>query len=597
MSTGVESRPREPKMPCWLAERAETDQRQQMQALERVVFDTAPDGIAAVNRDGVIVAVNPALLRLTAYGSAEALIGRTLDILLPFAARQRHGQWVQHFFRQPQHRPMGQARNLVIQRADGTTVPVDIALSLCQWQGQPLAVAFVRDVTEQQQLIEQLQYAAQHDPLTGLANRVQLRAWLQRAAQAAQQQNHCAALLLLDLDDFKSINDAYGHAVGDRILQVVAQRLRAVVRTDDLVARLGGDEFALLLPQVGSPSDALRVADKALMALGSSVRIDALDLGIGGSIGVACCPQDASDADMWLRHADLALYAAKADGRQQSARYSPALSRAMDERARLYERLRRALREDALALHYQPQVDVRTGAVIGFEALLRWNDPELGSVPPGRFIPVAEATGLILPLSDWVLREACRQLQAWSEQGLRVRVAVNLAAQQFRQPALVAQVRDLLQTYRVDPALLELEITESQAMEQPEQALRTLQALAKLGVSIALDDFGTGHSSLALLKQTPVHKLKIERSFVHKLPQDTTDTVIVRGVLSLARALRMGVVAEGVETADQLAFLRRCRCPIYQGWLFAPALPAEDATALLAQAGLHTTRSGCARCA
>ncbi|TSE35669.1 putative bifunctional diguanylate cyclase/phosphodiesterase [Tepidimonas charontis] len=243
-------------------------------------------------------------------------------------------------------------------------------------------------------------------------------------------------------------------------------------------------------------------------------------------------------------------------------------------------RLRESLRSDGLALHYQPQVDVRSGTVLGVEALLRWTDAELGVVPPARFIPVAEATGLILPLGDWVLREACRQLRAWADQGLHIRVAVNLSPQQFRQPALVAQVRDLLQGYGVAPQQLELEITESQAMGDAEQARRTVAALADLGVCIALDDFGTGHSSLAVLKQLPVQRLKIDRSFVRHIPDDSTDAAVVRGMLALARTLRLEAVAEGVETAAQLAFLRRCRCPVFQGWLYAPALPAQ---AVLAQ--------------
>ncbi|WP_334154832.1 putative bifunctional diguanylate cyclase/phosphodiesterase [Tepidimonas sp.] len=244
-------------------------------------------------------------------------------------------------------------------------------------------------------------------------------------------------------------------------------------------------------------------------------------------------------------------------------------------------RLQHALRHGGLALHYQPQVDVRNGAVVGVEALLRWTDPELGTIPPARFTPVAEATGLILPLGDWVLHEACRQLRVWGDQGLHVRVAVNLSPQQFRQPGLAAQVRDVLQGHGVVPALLELEITESQAMTDPTRARRTFTALADEGVTIALDDFGTGHSSLAVLKQLPVQRLKIDRTFLQHIPEDTTDGVLVRGVLALARTLRRDVVAEGVENPAQLDFLRRYRCPAYQGWLFAPALPPEALAARL----------------
>lgn len=585
----------DPGIPAVLIEQAEHALRQELGPLERAVFDAAPDGIVVVDRQGIIVGANPALLRLTGYTEAS-LLERPLDILLPESARGSHGRRLQQFFAHPHERPMGRIDDLTLRRADGCLVPVDIALGLGTWRDGPCVVAFVRDVTETRRLTERLRHLAAHDVLTGLANRGHLMLQLRQAAAAAVRHGHTAALLLLDLDDFKGINDTHGHPVGDRVLQQVAQRLRETVRTDDVVARLGGDEFAVLLPRVDSPPDALRVADKLLLALGRPMHIDGLQLAVGGSIGVACCPQDARDADALMRDADLALYAAKADGRQQPARYAPALSHAMDERARLTDRLQHALRYGGLALHYQPQVDVRNGAVVGVEALLRWTDPELGAIPPARFIPVAEATGLILPLGDWVLHEACRQLRAWVDQGLRLRVAVNLSPQQFRQPGLAAQVRDVLQGHGVAPALLELEITESQAMTDPAQARRTLTALADEGVTIALDDFGTGHSSLAVLKQLPVQRLKIDRTFLQNVPEDTTDGVLVRGVLALARTLRRDVVAEGVENPAQLDFLRRCRCPAYQGWLFAPALPPDALAARLSVGVAGGSAAGAVGC-
>jgi len=574
-------------IPQLLIEQAEQALAAELPPLERIVFDAAPDGILVVDTQGRILAANPAMARLCGR-EPSALIGQPLDVLMPMTARSRHHAHLQRFFADPHPRPMGAVASLELRRADRVQVPVDIALGVGEYHGQPCAVAFVRDVTETRRLTERLQHLAAHDPLTGLANRAQLRARLHHALAAAQRSGHTMALLLVDLDDFKRINDVHGHPVGDAVLQAVAERLRAGVRTDDVVARLGGDEFAVLLPRVDGPADALRVADKVLLALQCApVTVGDLRLEVGGSVGVACGPQDGADIEALLRAADLALYASKAQAAGQPVRYAPAQAHALDERARIHDRLRHALRHGGLSLHYQPQVDVRTGAVSGLEALLRWTDAELGSVPPARFIPVAESTGLMLALGDWVLQEACRQWRVWADHGWRVPIAVNVSAVQLRQEGLAAQVRDVLQRHRMDPACLELELTESVAMADAAHACRVMTELAALGVRLALDDFGTGHSSLAVLRQLPVHRLKIDRSFLRRIPQDSTDVVLVRGVLALARTLGLQVVAEGVETEGQWAFLRRHRCAVYQGWWFAPAVAANEVPPLLAKAGVQ----------
>jgi diguanylate cyclase (GGDEF)-like protein/PAS domain S-box-containing protein len=574
-------------IPELLIEQAEQALAAELPPLERIVFDAAPDGILVVDRQGRILAANPAMARLCGR-EPSALMGQPLDVLMPMTARSSHHAHLQRFFADPHPRPMGAVASLELRRADGVQVPVDIALGAGEYHGQPCAVAFVRDVTETRRLTERLQHLAAHDPLTGLANRAQLRARLHDALAAAQRSGHTMALLLVDLDDFKRINDVHGHPVGDAVLQGVAERLRGSVRTDDVVARLGGDEFAVLLPRVDGPADALRVADKVLLALQCApVTVGDLRLEVGGSVGVACGPQDGADIEALLRAADLALYASKAQAAGQPVRYAPAQAHALDERARIHDRLRHALRHGGLSLHYQPQVDVRTSAVSGLEALLRWTDAELGSVPPARFIPVAESTGLMLALGDWVLQEACRQWRVWADHGWRVPIAVNVSAVQLRQEGLAAQVRDVLQRHRMDPACLELELTESVAMADAAHARRVMTELAALGVRLALDDFGTGHSSLAMLRQLPVHRLKIDRSFLQRIPQDSTDVVLVRGVLALARTLGLQVVAEGVETEGQWAFLRRHRCAVYQGWWFAPALAADEVPPLLAKAGVQ----------
>jgi diguanylate cyclase (GGDEF)-like protein/PAS domain S-box-containing protein len=585
---GSSHRAYQPNIPALLIEQAEQALAADLAPLERTVFDAAPDGILVVDTQGHILAANPALARLCGR-EPWALIGQPLDVLLPMDARDRHQAYLRRFFADPHPRPMGAVTSLELRRADGTLVPVDIALGVGVYEGRPCAVAFVRDVTETRRLTERLQHLAAHDPLTGLANRAQLRARLHDALVAAQRSGHTMALLLLDLDDFKRINDVHGHPAGDAVLQAVAERLRASVRTDDVVARLGGDEFAVLLPRVDGPADALRVADKALLALRRTpITVADLALEVDGSAGVACGPQDGADIEALLRAADLALYTSKAQGSGQPVRYAPALAQALDERTRIHDRLRHALRRGGLRLHYQPQVHARTGAVTGLEALLRWTDAELGPVPPARFIPVAESTGLMLALGDWVLQEACHQWRIWADQGWRVPIAVNVSAVQLRQEGFAAQVRDVLQQHGMNPACLELELTESVAMADATHARRVMGELAALGVRLALDDFGTGHSSLAVLRQLPVHRLKIDRSFLQRIPQDSTDVVLVRGVLALARTLGLQVVAEGVETEGQWAFLRRHRCPVYQGWWFAPALAANEVLPLLAKVGLQT---------
>lgn len=402
-------------------------------------------------------------------------------------------------------------------------------------------------------------------------------------AQAARNQNHCA-VLLLDLDDFKGVNDTYGHAAGDQVLIEVAARLRRGLRGADVVARLGGDEFTVLLTDVRHPEDALDVANKLLDMLSAPFALAGAQIELGGSIGVALGLDKQSDAMTLLRYADLAMYTAKSGGRSRAVLYEPRMAHENDERSRLLERLRHALHKDLLELHYQPQVTLDGWVVESVEALLRWNDPLLGQVPPDRFIPVAEASGLILPISDWVLEQACRQARQWLDRGLNIRIAINMPHQQFRLKPFAEQLGGLLHKHQLPPSAIELEITESQAMTDPEATLATMKALRGMGVQLSLDDFGTGHSSLSKLKRLPVNRLKIDREFIAGIPHDEADVAMVRGMVALGRSLQMQIVAEGVETTEQMAFLQQCGVHVIQGWLIARALKPADLQELVLQA-------------
>ncbi len=538
----------------------------------------SPDGVVLVDRDGVILMVNASMAAMSGY-SIEQLRGQCVSIFLLPALREKHGQQMHSYFLQPSKRTMGTGQHLQLARADGSTMPVDVALGHSEVYGGT-AVAFVRDVSEVRKMQSHMQYQATHDTLTGLFNRWQFNQRLEQGVAESARHGRPMTLLLIDLDDFKTINDSYGHAAGDQALQEVARRLKACLRVSDTLARLGGDEFTVLLTHLAQPSDARLVAQKLLEVLQQPFEVNGADVSLAGSVGMACLPSDATDAAALLRYADIAMYHAKENGRGRIAVYAASMGQAVVEKNLLHERLKQAIGTSALTLHYQPQIDMATGHMVAVEALLRWNDAQLGSVAPDRFIPVAEATGLILPLGAWVLETACRQAAQWAEQGMALRVAVNLSALQLRQPTLVEELQALLQRYGVPRGLIELEITESEAMADPALARRLLTQLQALGVGVSLDDFGTGHSSLTYLKQLPITRIKLDRSFVQPILRNPQDATLVRAVIALAHTLGLQVVAEGVEEAAQVRWLEVERCDIFQGWFFSRAVPAPDIPAL-----------------
>lgn len=534
-------------------------------------WNAAPDGILLIDPQGRILVSNSAMGLISGF-SPEELRGQLVEILLPEALHAQHRGDLQQFFQQPRRHNMGQGRILWLQRKDRVQIPVDIALGSFLRKGQPLVAAFVRDVTDMRRMEERMQYQATHDTLTGLGNRWVFQQHLQECMQQAQVTGEPSALLLLDLDNFKAINDGYGHPAGDHVLQEVAKRLKAVLRSQGWLARLGGDEFAVLLPHADADV-AAQWAEQILHAMQAPCAWGQVQLEFGTSIGVGLSPLDARDPPSLMRCADMAMYRAKERGRGNFVFYEESMGHAMAEKVLLSERLRLALGYGGIQLHYQPQIETATGKVCGVEALLRWTDPVLGEIPPDRFIPVAESSGLILGLGSYVLDAACRQIRAWMDQERPVRVAINLSPQQLRQHNLVDQVRAALVRHQVPAHWLELEVTESQAMQDPEHACRVLGELAELGVGLALDDFGNGHSSLAYLQFLPVRRLKLGKDFMRA---GRLGDKLLGAMVQLCHALELDMVAEGVETEAQRAQLEKLGCRCYQGWLSSKAMSASQ---------------------
>lgn len=549
---------------------------QEFQAL----VDNAPDVIVRFDRDLRYLYANPANELAIGVENGECL-GKTWDELgLPAEAATA---W-QHGARE------------VFERGEATTVECGIEMPRMglrhfhvrmvperDMENRVASVLVIaRDISERKRHEDQLFHQARHDALTELPNRALILDRLRQAISRAQRGQRLLAVAYLDLDDFKKINDTLGHDAGDALLRQVALRISGVLRQGDTVGRQSGDEFILLLPDIAHIEDAATVAEKILDTLAWPFSLNGREVYVTGSLGLSVCPSDGEDAESLLRNADIAMYRAKEEGRNSFRFYVPEMDARMRARVEIEHDLRLAIKRGELMLHYQPRVSLITGEVLGFEALVRWNHPREGLIGPDRFIGVAEDTGLIMPLGDWVLQAACRQARQWQDRGFpRMRMSVNLSARQFRDPGLVGRVEQVLAESGLDPAFLELEITESTVMHDSEAAIGTLRALKKLGVTLSVDDFGTGYSSLSYLKLFPIDVLKVDRSFVRDVTTDPDDAVIVRAIVTLAHSLGLAVVAEGVEEAAQAAFLRYVKCDEMQGYYFSRPLPEEAAECLL----------------
>ncbi|MFA9216023.1 MAG: putative bifunctional diguanylate cyclase/phosphodiesterase [Sphingomonadaceae bacterium] len=546
---------------------------------EQVTLSAAPDGVLWVASDGTLLMANPAMETLSGYPLAQ-LLGANLSLLLPEPLRAAHQHTMAQFFAAPHPRAMGTV-DLRLRRSDGSLLPVDISLGFWDQDGTRHAIAYIRDLSERKALEDTLRHKAFHDQLTGLPNRSLFLLQLNQGIARTQRSGLSLAVLFIDLDQFKTVNDSFGHASGDALLIQAGARIRGTLRAADLLARLGGDEFAVILGDLHGICEATTMANRLLQALQLPYQLQGQDVYSSASIGIATVPGDTEDSATLLRYADLAMYQAKQNGRGAYACYAQQLNRQVQEDMQLHTRLKEALAADRLELHYQPQAEVHSGALIGAEALLRWRDAVLGDVAPDRFVALAESSGLIIPLSDWVLERACQQLACWVAAGTPLRIAVNFSSHQFDQPNLVEKVAATLARTGAPARWLEIEITESVAMKQPERAREQIQGLVALGCRVALDDFGTGYSSLASLRDLPVHVLKIDRSFMRGIPANADDCTIARAIIGLAHSLDLDLVAEGVETAQQLAFLRQHGCGHYQGWLYGRAMPAAQLTVLL----------------
>ncbi len=545
------------------------------------VFESTAEGVLITDSKGDILAVNRAFSTMTGYSEREVL-GRNPRMLRSTRHGRRFFSRMWRSLRETGHW-QGEIWNA---KKNGDEFPVWLTASRVDTasSSEPATyVALMSDISAVKRSEQQLQHMAHHDSLTGLPNRLLLDARLEHAIERARRDGSRVAVLFLDADRFKNVNDSHGHPAGDELLRELAQRLRDGVREEDTVARIGGDEFVVVLEGVAERSFAALVSEKLIGAISGTVELEPGSVALTASIGIALYPDDGTDPTALLKNADAAMYRAKEDGRNQYQFYNRAMTEGTSERLTLEVDMRRALdRRDQFVVHYQPLIELDSGAIFGVEALLRWQHPERGAVMPGAFIPIAEECGLIEPLGEWVLREACRQVARWRDAGLPpLRVSINISGRQAARPRLVDTVADTLDESGLDAACLALELTETVLMSDPIAAGATLEKLAALGVWLSVDDFGTGYSSLSYLKRFPVNTLKIDRSFVRDAPGDASDAAICRAVLALADSLGLDVVAEGVETRAQRDFLIDSGCVYAQGFLFGRPMPADAIATLL----------------
>jgi diguanylate cyclase (GGDEF)-like protein/PAS domain S-box-containing protein len=552
----------------------------------QITLNSIGDAVISTDVAGRVTYLNAAAESMTGWSLDEAA-GHPLEEVFQIAdATTRRTAQNPMTLAIRENETVGLTSNCVLIRSDGTEAAIeDSAAPIHDRRGHVTgAVMVFRDVSMTRALSLKMAHLAQHDSLTDLPNRILLNDRLTQALALAHRKEQRLALLFLDLDRFKSINDSLGHAIGDRLLQSVAERLLGCVRSSDTVSRHGGDEFVILLPEVTQPRDAAVTAEKILLAVSTPHRIDRQDLHLAASIGIVTYPDDGADAEALLKHADLAMYRAKDAGRNTYRFFESEANGHTADRHSLESGLHRAIERHEFVLHYQPILSLDSGRLISVEALIRWRHPERGLVSPAQFVPIAEESGFIAAIGRWVLQEACRQSQAWRAAGLpAMRVAMNISTVELRGDGFVESIGGILDEHGLVPGDLELELTETFLMHDSNSTAAVLQSLSDLGVRIALDDFGTGYSSLSHLKRFPIDTLKIDQSFVRHLATDADDASIVSAVIGMGKGLQIRVVAEGVETREQLAFLRKQGCPEGQGYYFSRPMCADEFSQLLSR--------------
>lgn len=544
------------------------------------ILDAVLDCIVTIDRFGNILEFNPAAARTfgcSRRGAVGANLGR---LLIVDEQREEFGQALQTGFVGSGHFVINKRTQTTLQRIDDEIFPAELSIT-CVRSGRQLEyILHIRDVTRQRNIQRRLHHLAHYDQLTGLSNRNHFRQGLTFYLMAEVPKQ--AAVLFLDLDRFKTINDTLGHAAGDQLLRDVAARLRQSTRGDDLLARWGGDEFVIALFGISNPQDLAHKAQYYIEALAQPYDLEGKAVHAPTSIGVAVYPDGGDNAEALIHHADLALYQAKSAGRNNYQFFTPELAHQLSERFDYENELRDALKHEEFELHYQPQLDIATGTLIGAETLLRWRHPHKGLVQPNVFIPILEESGLIDPIGEWVIKSACQQNQTWQNQGLQpLRIGINVSGRQFLQAGFADRVARILNEEQLEPSCLTLEITETVLARDTQQCIETLQELHEMGLEIAVDDFGTGYSSLSYLKRFPIDIIKIDRSFVVECDVNSEDAAICAAIISLARSLGLKTLAEGVEKQSQLDFLRAEGCQAYQGYLFSRPVPAQEMAGLL----------------
>lgn len=542
----------------------------------RTILENVVEGIVTISEAGAIDSFNIAAETMFGY-SSEEVMGRDISLLLPDVQRDDPYASFQKYIETKSPVIGGIGHEVSAVRKGGERFYLALCLSEVSLNGRRYLIGTMRDITEHKAAEATILRLANHDPLTDLPNRNLLQDRIEQAISRHKRSQAQFAILFIDLDQFKTINDSLGHQIGDALLKSVASRLSNCLREDDTVARQGGDEFIVLLSDVGTAANAAVVARKILMMLSEPHIIADRELHASASIGIAIYPQDGEQAETLLKNSDTAMYCAKDAGRNNTQFFTAGMNANATERLSLATSLRHALSRNEMELHYQPIVSISDGHIAATEALLRWRHAELGYVSPVRFIPIAEESGLIVALGEWVLRSACLQLNAWQDKGVHLeRMVVNLSTRQFRQDDLVKRFTQILAETGVSAERLGLEITESAIMDNPKQAIAILDELKAMGFQLSLDDFGTGYSSLSYLKQFPIDKLKIDRSFVKDISTDPDDEALVAAIIAMAHSLNIRVVAEGVEMPEQLAFLKQKQCEEYQGYYFSKPMTGDD---------------------